>query len=60
MGDAVDGNGTFLVQTKERAGWKGGVICKINGSDLFFGLWAVKYKHLTLGAFANKDTLKGV
>jgi hypothetical protein len=59
-GDAVDDNGTFVVQTKERARWKGGVICKVDGSDLFFGLWVIKYKCVTLGAFANKDTLKGV
>eukprot|EP00957_Ditylum_brightwellii_P052652 3992102-Ditylum_brightwellii.AAC.1 len=53
-------NGTFVVQTKEKAGWKGGVICKVDGSDLFFGLWVVKYKRVTLGAFANEDTLKGL
>eukprot|EP00957_Ditylum_brightwellii_P036038 2730636-Ditylum_brightwellii.AAC.1 len=60
MGDAVDDNGTFVVQTKERARWKGGIVCKVYGSDLFFGLWVIKYKRVTLGAFANKDTLKGV
>eukprot|EP00957_Ditylum_brightwellii_P101161 7709535-Ditylum_brightwellii.AAC.1 len=60
MEDVVDGNGTFIVQTKERAVWKGRVICEVDGSDLFFGLWVVKYKCVTLGTFANKDTLKRV
>eukprot|EP00957_Ditylum_brightwellii_P090271 6874602-Ditylum_brightwellii.AAC.1 len=60
MGDAIDGNGTFIVQTKERDRWKGGIVCEVYGSDLFFRLWVIKYKRVTLGAFAKQDTFKGV